>query len=144
MAPQIRTLNPDQMSMNPFATTGPAPVALETTGDRHFISDGQRTVFFYHVAGLAHSADMLIAYLPQERILYHADLYTPPAAGAAPPAPAAVNPSSVTLYNTIRQLNLNVTTHVPSHGQPGSQVDFERIIGPAAAAGRPAAAGGGG
>ncbi len=144
LAPQIRTLNPDQMSMNPFATTGPSPVPLEITGDRHFISDGQRTLFLFHVAGLAHSSDMLMAYLPQERILFHADLYTPPEAGAAPPAAAMVNPSSVTLYNTIRQLNLNVGTHVPAHGQPGSQADFERVVGPAAtAAARPAAAGGG-
>ena len=30
-----------------------------------------------------HSVDMLIAYLPKEKILFNADLYSPPAQGAA-------------------------------------------------------------
>ena len=36
-----------------------------------------------------HSVDMLIAYLPKEKILFNADLYSPPAEGAqpAPPTP---------------------------------------------------------
>jgi hypothetical protein len=35
-----------------------------------------------------------------------------------------------------------VTTHVPIHGNPGSNADFERIVGPAAAS-APQAGGGG-
>jgi hypothetical protein len=35
------------------------------------------------VDGLNHSDNMLIAYLPKEKILVNADLYTPPAQGAA-------------------------------------------------------------
>lgn len=142
LAPQIRTLNPDKLSLNPFATTGPGPMPIETTTDRHFISDGKRTLFLFHVQDLAHSGDMLMAYLPQEKILFHADLYTPPEAGAAPPA--NVNASAIALYNNIQRLKLDVGTHVPAHGTPGPQADFERIVGPAAARARQQAAAAGG
>jgi hypothetical protein len=40
-------------------------------------------------------------------------------------------------------LNLDVTTHVPVHGQPGSHADFERIVGPAAMQQQAALEGGG-
>jgi len=55
-----------------------------------------------------------------------------------PPAPntqaANVSPNAVALYNNIRRLGLDVTTHVPIHGQPSSHAQFEQIVGPVAAA----------
>lgn len=128
-APQIRTLSPDSLSRNPFATTGPGPVALETVTDRHFISDGNRTILIFNVQNLEHSADMLITYIPDAHILVNADLYTPPAAGTTPDN---ISQSAVALYRNIQRLNLTVQTHVPIHGQPGPNADFERIVGPAA------------
>ena len=87
-------------------------------------------LLIYQVQGLEHAGDMLVAWLPEERILINADLWTPPAANAAPPA--NVSASAITFYNNIRRLNLPVMTHVPIHGQPGPHADFERIVGPAA------------
>jgi glyoxylase-like metal-dependent hydrolase (beta-lactamase superfamily II) len=140
-APQIRTLNPDALSRNPFATTGPGPVALELVNDRYFVSDGQRTILIYHVENLEHATDMLLTYIPDQQILVNADLYTPPPAGTTP---ERINPSSIALYRNIRRLNLNVQTHVPIHGQPGGNADFERIVGPAAMQQAAAEGGGGG
>jgi glyoxylase-like metal-dependent hydrolase (beta-lactamase superfamily II) len=139
-APQPRTLMPDRLSLFPFATTGPLPIKLETMTERHAISDGQRSLLLFHVQELNHNESMLVAYLPQDRILINADLYTPPAPGAAPPA--NVSQSAIALHNTVKRLKLDVTQHVPIHGRPGPQADFERIVGPAAA--RQPAAGGGG
>jgi hypothetical protein len=53
----------------------------------------------------------------------------PPAVGTPP---ANVSPNSVALYNNIRRLKLDVTQHVPIHGNPSSHADFERTVAPAA------------
>jgi glyoxylase-like metal-dependent hydrolase (beta-lactamase superfamily II) len=139
-APQPRTLSPDRLSQFPFAPTGPGPLQMETYNDRYTISDGQRTIFLHHVDGLNHADDMTIVYLPQEKILINADLYSPPPQGA--PAPATVNANAVALFNNVKRLKLDVAQHVPIHGNPGPNADFERIVGPVAAK-QPVQGGGG-
>jgi hypothetical protein len=42
----------------------------------------------------------------------------------------------------LKRLKLDVAQHVPIHGNPGPEADFERIVGPVAA--RTPAQGGGG
>ena len=81
---------------------------------------------------------MAIVYLPGPKILVSADMGPP-----APGTPAAnVNANSVTLYNNIKRLKLDVTQHVPIHGNPSSHADFERTVAPAAAQQQQTAAGG--
>jgi len=129
LAPQPRSLNPDRLAKFPFATTGPGPQKLETFAERHAISDGTQTVISYHVEGLNHAGDMAIVYLPGPKLLVSADMGPP-----APNTPAAnVNANSVALYNNIKRLKLDVTQHVPIHGNPSSHADFERTVAPAAA-----------
>jgi hypothetical protein len=94
------------------------------------ISD-EISIELHHVEGLNHSDNMLIAYLPKQKILVSADMGGPPPAGS--PAPANVSNNSIVLYNNIKRLKLDVTTHVPIHGAPGPQAEFDRIVGPAAA-----------
>ena len=60
-----------------------------------------------------------MAYLPKERILYNADLYSPPAPNAA----------SKTLYQNIVKLKLDVAQHVPTHGRVGTNDEFLRMFG---------------
>jgi glyoxylase-like metal-dependent hydrolase (beta-lactamase superfamily II) len=131
LAPQPRTLEPDRLSQSPFAPTGPGPNMLQTFTDEYTISDGQRSLVLYHVENLNHDDDMLVAYLPQDKILVNADLWSPPPAGAAPPA--NVNANAIALYKNVKRLKLDVAQHVPIHGNPGPNADFERIVGPAAA-----------
>jgi glyoxylase-like metal-dependent hydrolase (beta-lactamase superfamily II) len=142
LAPQPRSLNPDRLSMFPFATTGPGPLKLETYTERHAISDGTQTLISYHVEGLNHAGDMGIVYLPNAKMVINGDLWGPPAQGAPPPA--NISPNAVALFNNIRRLKLDVTTHVPIHGNPGPNADFDRLVGPVAAAARPAGGAGGG
>ena len=139
LVPQPRSLSPDRLSQFPFATTGPGPGKLETYRERHAISDGDQSIISYHVEGFNHAGDMAIVYLPKSKILVNADM-GPPAAGT----PAAnVSPNSVALYNNIKRLKLDVSQHVPIHGTPSSNADFERTVGPAAARSRPAGPEGG-
>jgi hypothetical protein len=37
------------------------------------------------------------------------------------------------LFRNIKRLKLDVAQHVPIHGNPGPNADFERIVGPVAA-----------
>jgi glyoxylase-like metal-dependent hydrolase (beta-lactamase superfamily II) len=141
LAPQPRSLNPDRLSQRPFAPTGPGQNMLQTFSDSYTISDGNQTIELYHVDGLNHSDNMLIAYLPKQKIVVSADMGGPPPAGS--PAPANVSNNSIVLYNNIKRLKLDVTTHVPIHGPAGPQAEFDRIVAPAAAR-APQQQGGGG
>lgn len=134
LVPQPRSLSPDRLSQFPFATTGPGPGKLETYRERHAISDGDQSIISYHVQGFNHAGDMAIVYLPKSKILISADM-GPPAAGT-PVADVSLN--SVALYNNIKRLKLDVSQHVPIHGNPSSNADFERTVAPAAARARPA------
>jgi len=139
LAPQARTLAPDRLSTRPFAPTGPGTLELQTFTDRYTISDGNETIELYHVDGLNHSDNMAIVYLPKEKIVINADLYGPPPAGGNL---ANVNNNAVVLFRNLKRLKLDVAQHVPIHGNPGPNADFERIVGPVAA--RTPAQGGGG
>jgi glyoxylase-like metal-dependent hydrolase (beta-lactamase superfamily II) len=139
LVPQPRTLSPDRLSMAPFATTGPGPGKLETYRERHAISDGDQSIISYHVEGFNHAADMAIVYLPKAKILINADMGPPPAGAPA----AQINANTIALYNNIKRLKLDVVQHVPIHGNPSSQADFERTVGPVAAAQRRAGGEGG-
>jgi glyoxylase-like metal-dependent hydrolase (beta-lactamase superfamily II) len=139
LAPQPRSLLPDRLSQRPFAPTGPGMTALQTFTDNYTISDGQQIIELYHVEGFNHSDNMTIVYLPKAKIVINADMYGPPAAGGNLPA---VSANAVALYRNVKRLNLDVAQHVPIHGNPGPQADFERIVGPVAA--RAPQTGGGG
>jgi glyoxylase-like metal-dependent hydrolase (beta-lactamase superfamily II) len=130
LAPQSRSLSPDRLSQFPFATTGPGTNEFQGFTDRTTIGDATRQIELYHVEGLNHADDMLIAYLPQSKILVNADLYSPPAAGGNLPN---VNENAVALFRNVQRLKLDVAQHVPIHGNPGPQADFDRIVGPVAA-----------
>jgi hypothetical protein len=115
----------------------PAPIetvegAANTTG-KYVITDGERIVEVIHVQDMAyelgdpslaqghHSQDMLMVYLPKEKILFNADLYSPAAPGAPPAAPTA---AARTLQENLIKLKIQPERHVPVHGRVGTQAEF--------------------
>ena len=125
--PAPRTLQPDRFSTYyPYFSGGRRPLPIETVNQKYVLSDGARTVDLYPMQGLNHAANMLIVYLPKEKILVNADLYSPPAQGAALPAP---NANMRTLQQNIQRLKLDVAQHVPIHGTPGPNDKFVQIVG---------------
>jgi glyoxylase-like metal-dependent hydrolase (beta-lactamase superfamily II) len=62
-----------------------------------------------------HTGDMLVVYLPQEKILGEPDAFTPPATPAASVIVTAV-PYAAALYDNIQRLKLDVKTIAPFHG----------------------------
>jgi glyoxylase-like metal-dependent hydrolase (beta-lactamase superfamily II) len=138
------SLKPDRMAMfNPMYMISRRPAPIETVGGdvrgtaSYGISDGERILQVIHVQDMAyelgdnayrqgnHSQDMLMAWLPKDRLLLNADLYSPPPAGAPLPMPT---PGMRTLYQNIRKLKLDVARHVPVHGRVGSHEEFVSIV----------------
>jgi len=145
--PAPRTLQPDRLSMyKPLYAIERGPLPIETvSGDarhtgKYVIDDGERILEIYHVQDMTtergydpaltqgnHSADMLMVYLPKEKILINADLYTPSAPGTEPPA--SPTRQMVTLYLNMRQLNLDVARHVAIQGGVGTNDEFIKLLG---------------
>ena len=103
------TLNPDRLSMSKRS------VKIQTVRDKGELTDGTRTIELYTIAGNEHAADMLIVYLPKEKILAEADAYSPPATATTPLVVTAV-PFATALHNNIQRLKLDVQTITPFHG----------------------------
>ncbi len=146
-----RELQPDRMALySPMYMISRRPAPIETVASfaggpgggaaKYVITDGARVVEVFHVQDMAyemedqtyaqgnHSADMLMAYLPKEKILINADLYSPPAPGTAPAPTAAMR----TLYQNMRKQKLEVMQHVPLHGRVGTNEEFLTIVGKSA------------
>ena len=119
-SPAPRTLQPDRLSLTPRA-----PV-FETLNERYALSDGTRVMEIYAVPGLAHNQNMLIAYLPKEKILVEGDLFTPPAPGAPSPP---VNASNRTFRDTVQRLKLDVAQIASIHGRVAPWDEFTKVIG---------------
>jgi len=124
-SPAPRTLEPDRLSL-----LSPDQVrngVLELVNQKYVISDGTRNLDMYVVPPFDHAATMLIAYLPHERIVVNADMYTPPEKGAPLPKPSE---STRALLETIQRWGLDVATHVGLHGGIGPHDDLVKIVGP--------------
>lgn len=113
--PRPHTINPDALQRNR------KPLNLLVVGDRHTMRDELRAIEIHHVPGNAHNANMLVVYLPAERILIQADLYNPPAANAA--APPAF-PFVANLVENVQKRGLGVDRVVGIHGLPVPWTDL--------------------
>jgi glyoxylase-like metal-dependent hydrolase (beta-lactamase superfamily II) len=118
------TLQPDRFFLNPPEEWSEGYI-FESVHEKYVLADDTRMIEIHHVPGLAHAAGMLVVYLPKEKIVVEADLYTPPDAGQ-PTAP--INASNRTFARTLKDLKLDVRTIVPIHGRPGSMDEFNQFM----------------
>lgn len=103
------TIDPDRLSMSK------KPLKLQTVRAEATLTDGARTIKLYAMTGFEHTADMLMVYLPNEKVLAEADAYTPPET-LTTPIPAPRVPYAAALYDNIQRLKLDVQTIAPFHG----------------------------
>ena len=113
--PRKHLMQPDALQQNP------KPLKIRAVGQTHVINDRMRTIEVHHVAGNPHNGNMLVVYLPAEKILIQADLYNPPAAGATNP----VFPFAANLLETIQRKRLQVDRVVGIHGNPVPFTEFQ-------------------
>ncbi|MDA1095070.1 MAG: MBL fold metallo-hydrolase [Acidobacteria bacterium] len=112
-------LEPDRMSLYPPEEWSEGYI-FETVNEKYVLADRTRTVELYNVQGLAHVGGMLIAYLPREKIVVQADLYTPTA--QAPDA------SARSFQRNLQRLALDVETIVGIHGSPVPMSQFVEFL----------------
>jgi glyoxylase-like metal-dependent hydrolase (beta-lactamase superfamily II) len=112
--PRKHTTQPDALERTP------QPLKLHNVGDREVLRDNMRTIEILHVPGNPHNGNMLVVYLPAEKVLIQADLYNPPAAGAVNP----VFPFARNLLEMIQRRNLNLERLVGIHGNPVTYAEF--------------------
>jgi glyoxylase-like metal-dependent hydrolase (beta-lactamase superfamily II) len=104
------TIVPDRLA------TSKKAVKIQTVGAKGTLTDGTRTIELHNLTNYLHAGDMLVVYLPKEKILAEPDAFTPP--GAAPTAQLAAPaiPYAQALYENLMRLRLDVQTIAPFHG----------------------------
>jgi glyoxylase-like metal-dependent hydrolase (beta-lactamase superfamily II) len=102
------TLNPDQLAKSKKVAR------FDVYTGKHVLSDGNRAIEIFSIAGSGHNDAFDLVYLPGEKLLVEADAYTPTAANAPPPT--SVNPYSANLYENIQKLHLDVNQIAALHG----------------------------
>ena len=115
------TVNPDHLAKSGKKAT------VEAVRGKRVLSDGTRSVEIHHIAGSLHADDLLMVYLPKEKILIEADAYTPPAPNAAPMSPPS--PFTVNLLENVTKQNLAVDQILPLHGRIVPVAELHKAAG---------------
>jgi glyoxylase-like metal-dependent hydrolase (beta-lactamase superfamily II) len=117
MAVTAHTIRPDA------GRTAPKPT-IETFSGKRTFTQGARTVEIYDVGPNPHVAEMAVAYLPKEKALFVADLFTIPTQGPLAPAGAATRQFA----EKLKTLNLAVEKILPAHGRIGTIDELTSVV----------------
>jgi len=116
LANTSHVMRPDALSRNPKA-----PV-IETIADKRVFDDGVHRVELYRFAS-PHTSEMIVAYLPKEKILFEADLLDISEGGRV-----VAGDDTVDLAKQIERLGLQVDTIIPVHGRIGTIADLTGAV----------------
>ena len=104
---------------------GDEDVKLEFVTDHMSLTDGDRTIEFYDIGPTPHAEHLLIAYLPQEKIIFEADHFPQPRTGPLPPAV----PATFAFAKALEKLNLDYNRIVGAHSpRVGSSAELEAVV----------------
>jgi glyoxylase-like metal-dependent hydrolase (beta-lactamase superfamily II) len=116
-----RTVSPDKLAQSGKKAT------IDTLNDKLVWRDETRTVELHLIQDNTHCEGLIMAYLPQEKLLIEADAYSPAPPNTPPPAQA--NPFSVNLVENIERLKLAVDQILPLHGRVVPLAELLKAIG---------------
>jgi glyoxylase-like metal-dependent hydrolase (beta-lactamase superfamily II) len=104
---------------------GDADMKLEFVTDHMSLTDGDRTIEFYDIGPTPHAEHLLIAYLPQEKIIFEADHFPLPRTGPLPPAV----PATFAFAEALEKLNLDFDRIVGAHSpRIGTPAELEAVV----------------
>ena len=101
------------------------PEFMFVDGGKRAISDGEQTVELIDVGPNPHAREMLIAYLPKQRVLFQGDLFFLPN-NDAPVGPP--QPTTISFAQKLKEKAL-VVDHIASvHGRTATMADFLKAL----------------
>ena len=113
------TIDPDSLTQNPQ----PLKVEVIEKGKR-VLTDGTTTVELIDIGPGGHTDEMLVAYLPNEKLIYQGDLLNRPSNGDYPIA----NATSAHFLKWIDDKKLAVEKIVPVHGTVTTMDEFRKAV----------------
>ena len=96
----------------------------EAINENFVITDNKRILRVYYVQPLAHVSGMLMAYLPEEKIAFEADLFN-----THEPSPEEPTPAMRSFFNQIQRMSLDIETIAPTFGPPVPYAEFVDAMG---------------
>jgi glyoxylase-like metal-dependent hydrolase (beta-lactamase superfamily II) len=101
-------IEPDALAKNP------KPLVIQAVEGEMLLKDDAMSIGLYPVDGSPHADTLLMAHFPKEGFLVQADLYSPPAPNAPPPAGYPFAPN---LVENVTGRKLKVENVLPIHGR---------------------------
>ncbi len=116
------TLAPDALEKNP------QQAKIIPVKEKYVLTEGDRSIEIYHVDGDFHATDIMMMYLPKDKILVEADDFTPDMPGT--PAPSGPRPMihGKILMKNLQRLKLDVVTIAPLHSIVVPFSDFQKFL----------------
>jgi glyoxylase-like metal-dependent hydrolase (beta-lactamase superfamily II) len=115
------TFAPDEMS------TSKKKATLKYVDDKLVMRDATRVVEIYNMHGNRHADDLLMIYLPKDKLLIEADALSPGPPNTPPPSPPDV--FTVNLVDNIERLKLPIDRLLPLHGAIAPLSELYRMVG---------------
>ena len=113
------TIDPDALTLNP------KPLIFEPISDRkRVLTDGTTTVELIDIGPGGHTDEMLVAYLPKEKLVFQGDLVNRPANND----PATINATTVHFANWLSRSKLNVERVIGVHGPPSTVAELNQGV----------------
>jgi glyoxylase-like metal-dependent hydrolase (beta-lactamase superfamily II) len=118
-----RALNTPRTLLDDALARNPLPATVDPVGDMKVYTDGTRTVELYHAWPVPHSNGLLVAYFPQEKVLFQGDFSLP-----APGQPA--NDHVKALAPVLEALGLDFDRYINVHAsaEPQNRAELMRAV----------------
>jgi glyoxylase-like metal-dependent hydrolase (beta-lactamase superfamily II) len=114
-APQI-----DRLAANPRKAQ-----YVFVEGGKHVLTDGTRSIEVFDIGPNPHAKEMLIAYLPAERVVFQGDMFFKPVNDAPQGPPQAATAS---FAKRIKELQLRIDRIAGVHGLTATAAEFEAAM----------------
>ena len=113
------TIDPDALTLNP------KPLIFEPISDRkRVLTDGTTTVELIDIGPGGHTDEMLVAYLPKEKLVFQGDLVNRPANND----PATINATTVHFANWLSRSKLDIERVIGVHGPPSTLTELNQGV----------------